>query len=659
MTRALIGVLTALAVVAAAFLGLEFYVQRKAAGDVDAAFAQIRATGAKASHGKLSVDLWGRLITVDDIVTESVDQPALTIKIARFTAAGVKQPDPKRFSADRIEVSGIEVTGGSAGKPIAYRVPALEIADFAGPAGLLRPLDTTSPTDIYRIALEHFAAVTAGSITIPAATMTFSIPNAPGVVNTSYGNLVFRDVKDGRVASQTADRAGFSIAIDQNGKTETIGGEFSDMAVRDFDSAPLLALLTPGRPGGEAYARVYRQLSVGSYKATLPNDQRMTMDGVTIDDVGLRASKLPLSEFPKLMAAMPQPGVKPTPEQTRLVAETLAGLYEGVHIGKGEIRGLKIEMPDDSLNLRVFRFDLDNGKFGEVTLEGLDTQSAKGPIKFGRVAVKSLDAANLLRMTALLSDPGKPPSLDNYIGMLRLLEGAEISDFVAPYKSTGKPVAIEKLSFDWGEFVGPFPSKLRATLSVSGPIDASDEDMELLTDAGFDTAAVKLDLGATWAEESRTLVLEPATAELGRVLGVSVRATLGNVPRAAFSADPVQALATAMQVEAGSIEITCRDLGGIDLGVKQYATTLGLDPEAARRELINIVTAMGAMAAAGNPDAAVLADALARTIETPGGILTIKLTPRAPMPVLQLMAAIKADPVAALSRLRVEVATGR
>jgi hypothetical protein len=109
MAKILIGLVAAIAVAVAGFFGFGFYMQHRVAGDIEAAFDQIRATGGKASHGKVSFDLWSRTVTIADIASESTAHPPLSVKIASFTASGVSQPDATRFSANTIEASGVEV----------------------------------------------------------------------------------------------------------------------------------------------------------------------------------------------------------------------------------------------------------------------------------------------------------------------------------------------------------------------------------------------------------------------------------------------------------------------------------------------------------------------------------------------------------------------
>ena len=78
MTRILIGLVATIVIPTGGFFGFEFYVQQRVAGEVETAFDQIRATGSKASHGKVSFDLSSRTITVADIASESASTSPAT-----------------------------------------------------------------------------------------------------------------------------------------------------------------------------------------------------------------------------------------------------------------------------------------------------------------------------------------------------------------------------------------------------------------------------------------------------------------------------------------------------------------------------------------------------------------------------------------------------
>jgi hypothetical protein len=336
--------------------------------------------------------------------------------------------------------------------------------------------------------------------------------------------------------------------------------------------------------------------------------------------------------------------------------EKVAKLYEGIRIGNAEIRGLSVETPQGPLKLSAMRFNLESGKIGELAFEGLDTRAAKGPVKVGRFALKSLDISNLMRMTAQFAT--QTPSPDQALALFPLIGGAELKGLVAPYKNTDKQVNIDTISLDWGQFVGPIPSQAHLVAKLTAPIDPTDAPLQPLLAAGLDTAAIAFDLGAAWTEASRSFVLAPVTLELDSLLKASARVSFANVPRGVFSINPAQAARMAAQIEAGTIELTLHDLGGVDVAVAQYARTQNVSADDARRAIIENIKTGTAEAATTNPDVAALADALAHFVESPRGTLTLKLTPRGKVPAMQLVQVLKVDPLVALAQFQVEVSTG-
>ena len=667
MMKLLIGVVAALVIAAAGYFGADFYVQQRVAGEVEAAFAAVRESGTRATHGKVSFDLWSRTITVSDIAGESTAQPPVSVKIGRFTASGMNQPEAGRFAAETIDAADVEVTGAvaaQAGLGFAYRAPRVVVKGYAGPAGALRPLDASSAQDIYRFVLEHFAAVTASSITAPTVTAKIAAPGsapAAGTGDYTYSGLALSTIGGGKIASTTIERVAFTASVNSAGKTEQLTGDIANLAALDFDAAATIAMLDPARAQDDTYYRAYRQLTAGAYTAAFGSGVRMRIDGMTADDVGLRPSRLQYPQLMAMVAQVPPPGTTPTPAQTRDMLASVAGIYEGVRIGQAEVRGLAIEVPEGPVRLATIRISkLENGKIGEFAIEGLDARAPQGPVKVGRFALKSLDVANLMRMSSQFASPGQKPSTDQLLGLLALLEGAEIKGVVAPYKNSAKPVTIETLNLAWGQFVGPIPSKARVTVKMSGPVDVSDPDpFKMLASAGIGSAAVNLDLGATWTEGTRSFVLEPVTVEIGNVMTAAARISLANVPRETFSTNPLQAAITAAQVEAGVIEIALRDIGGIELAIAQYARTQKVSGEAARRAIVDNIKTSGMTMAGVNPDAMAIAGAVTRFIENPRGTLTVKLTPKGKVPMMALLEGMKGNPLAALARFQVEASTGR
>lgn len=660
MLKILIGLLAAVVVAAGGFFGFQLYMQQRVAGEVEAAFEQIRAGGGKASHGKVSFNLLSRTVDVADIVSESGAQPAVSVKIARVTASGVSQPDPARFAADSVEATDIEIGAGLAAQPgmtASYKVPRITAKDYSGPVGLQRPPASSSVIEIYRFVLAQAASITASSISAPRVTGTMNLgATAAGSTELAYSGLALQGIKGGKVATAKIDQMAFTAAIVAPGAADKIIGNVVNIAIYDIDLNAIAAIFDPQKANDDQYYRSYRQLTAGAYTITSAQGLQMRIDGFAVDDVALRPSRMQLSA---LLAMLPAAGAaSPTPAQARELLAKVATLYEGIRIGNAEIRGASIETPQGPVKLASMRFNLENGKIGELAFEGLDARSPKGPVKLGRFALKSLDIANFMRVAAQLASGPQPPPPDAALAMIPLIEGAELKGLVAPYKNTDKPVNIDTISLDWGQFVGPIPSKLRLTARMTGPIVAGDAALQPLMAAGIDKLAIDSDLGATWTEASRTFVLEPVTLELGGLLKATARVSFANVPRGVFSINPVQAATMAAQIEAGAIELTLRDLGGIDLAVAQYARMQGVSRDAARHAIVDGIRAGSQEAAKTKPDAAAAVEALSRFVETPRQTLVLKLTPLAKVPAMQLVQLLKTDPLTALAQFRIEASTG-
>lgn len=665
MIKIIIGVLAALVVAVGGYFGAEFYFQQRIANDIEATFANVRASGAKASHGNISFDLWSGTITVSDVMGEFTAQPPASLKIARIVAKGTTQQDGGRFAARRIEATNVELAGaiGREGDlRFTYQVPSIEITDYAGPGGPLRPLQGTSPADIYRFALDHFAAVAAKTVVAPTIAVKFAMPTgSAGAGDYTYSGVALRDIKDGKIAAMTVERVNFTAAMNAAGKSENLTGDIANLAAYDFDATAMRAMLDPARANDDKYYRAYRQLTVGTYMVSLQQGVKMRIDGMTVDDVGLRPSRLQYQQVMEIVDAVPPSGTTPTAEQMRDLLGRVARIYEGIRIGAAEMRGFSIETPQGPLRIGAFHLtNLENGKIAELALEGLDTKAPQGPVKIGKFALKGLDVANLMRTSSQFAAPGRQPSTEQLTALLRLLESAEVANLVAPYKDTNKPVTIGTLNISWGQFVGPIPTKARVTVKMTGPVDMTDPDpFKMLALSGMNSASVDFDLGAAWNEGSRAFTLEPAALNIGNVGSATTRLSLANVQRETFSLNPLQAAIMAAQIEAGPIEVTVRDAGGIDLVIAQQARQQSISREEARRAIVDNIRESAMKMAAVNPDMMSVAGALTRFVENPRGTLTVKLTPRGRVGMMQMLEAMKTGPIAALARFQIEATTGR
>ncbi|MHC4045462.1 hypothetical protein [Bradyrhizobium sp. 23AC] len=655
MKRILIGLIVAAVLGAGGWFGFNLYVQHRMTSEVEAAFEQLRAGGGKASHGKIGFELMTRTLTIEDIAVTPGSQPQAQIKIAGIKGTGVRQIDDSRFSADSVDFAGIDVAldrVGPAKVKASYKIPQLTMRDYAGPLHTGTAPANGSLIDLYRYVLGQYASVTASSLAAPTLTMSFDSGNGPGGSGeVTYSGLAIQNLKHGKIDAMKADRAAISVDVKQPGKPDKLTGELSNIIVNDVDATAIIAALDPQTSSDETYHRVYRHVSAGPYALKSAQGVRVDIDGFVMEDIDVQPSKFRLAE---IFAALPQDqSAVPTPAQSRELMEKLAGVYEGLRIGKAEVSKISIGTPQGTGKVNAIRY-----REGEFAIEGVDTPAPQGQFKMERFALKSFSVANLMRWAAGLANPGRAPSPDQMLGLFRVLEGAEIKGVVAPYKNTRQLVTIDTISLNWGQLVGSIPSKANLVVKMVTPTDPTNPAQRPLIMAGVDKLAIDLDLGAAWTESSGAFALAPATLDLGNLAKAQARFGLANVPRSLFTTDPLQAMGQAAQVETGTFELSLRDSGVVDLVVAQFARMQDVSRDAARSAIVAMIRAQGEKITGANGDVKMAVDALAGFVETSGQTLTVKLTPRAKVPLMQLMQLSQSDPEGALAQFRIEASTG-
>jgi hypothetical protein len=224
MKRALISALVLVVIAVAGLFVIRGYVQDRATREIEAAFAQMRSTGAKASHGKVSFDPLTRTLTIADVTAETASQPPVSVKIGSLVATGVSQPDAGRVAAASIEASDFEIsvqTPAPSSIHIAYRAPRIGVKDYAGPDHGERPPAGASPLALYGALLDQFAVISASSVSIPTLTGEVDFgATTPGRGTFTYAGLALDGIKNGQIASQKVSDARFTIDTQPSGKLQ-------------------------------------------------------------------------------------------------------------------------------------------------------------------------------------------------------------------------------------------------------------------------------------------------------------------------------------------------------------------------------------------------------------------------------------------------------
>ena len=668
MRKIFIGVVAAIIVIGTgAYFGSDLLAQFRTKSQVEAVFDSLRATFATASHGRIELSTKTRTVKISDIILQSDDR-ATTIKIGQIVAVGTKGPVAGRVSAARIEMTNWELTTAipiSAGPAITYKAPSIVIETFSGPATFPQKINPASIIDVMRASLEYVAASTAKTITIPklfasvTPRQTDQAVAAIGPAEYTYSDIVLREIGDRRIATISIERTTLTseAALPDLG---SFAGAMAHMSLSDFNIGTAIAILDPSKAKDDSYLPIYRQASMGPFEMRFAQGPSFQMDAITLDEIGVRPSKLSIINFLALADSTPKPGTPTSPAQLRIIMDQVAYIYEGIRIGKFEMRGFKGRSPDADFKFAAIRLvGLENGRLAEFAMEGMDGQSPqKDPIHVGRFAFKGLQIANLMRQSVQLSETGRAPSPDQALGLLALLEGIELSDVIAKSGPNQQPIRIEDFRLSWGQFVGSFPTTVRLTAKTSVPTNLADQGMGgLLSDAGLPTLTTNVDIGLAWTEESKTLTISPTAIELENAFAFSATLSILNVPRSIFNVDPTIAMIAAEQLEAGPIQLTLRDTGGVTTALAQYAKTKNLSVDDARKEIIDSVNETVKTSGQSNPDAAAVAQALIQFIEVPGSTLTINVTPKGRVNLKEAFGTGAADPAATASLFTVEAKT--
>jgi hypothetical protein len=673
MRKVVIGLVVVLIVGVGGYFGLDYWAQGAAARGVDGVLHSLSPGGGTATHGRIELSLWQRTLKVSDILVKSQETPSENrVRVAQVVASDIDTSG----RAGRIEIDDLELTDdvpGYAGARMVQKIPRIILTGFK----TTRPISArkaASALDAMRLRLEQFSAITAQSIEIPSLTVTTTPPTGPlgqpAPVTYTYHNLVLRDVHEGKVAEATADRVelsggGFGPGPAPIGE---IKGEIGKVSVLDADMAPVLAFLDPSRPRGEeGYQRVYRRMAMGPYTLNMGVAGSLRVEGIVAEDIGLHPGKLSLADITFLTEIAPAPGVPPSPAQLTMLMDKVAGLYQGIRVGRAEVQGFSMKMLSDDARMASLRIEgLENGRLSELAIEGLSGRPAVGePFELGRVALKGFDISRLLRVVSTQlstpQPPGQPPGLDQIGAVLGLLEGIEIENVAVPDPKTRRIVRLDAFKASWGQPVGAFPSQARISLKMSVPIKAPDPEpaINMLADAGMSALAIGMDAGAGWSETGQTLSLEPASLQIDGLIAISAKASVGNVTREVFSGDPTRAMGSVALASAGPIEISLHDLGLVDLFAKEMARQGGAGPEAGRAMMLDAFAKNTDPLVQANPEAQPLFQAIAELVKGKGQTLTVRLTPKGNVGLLQWIDAAKVNPVGALvTNFSVEARTG-
>jgi hypothetical protein len=385
------------------------------------------------------------------------------------------------------------------------------------------------------------------------------------------------------------------------------------------------------------------------------------IDEVTIDDLDVSRP----ADWQRLRTvAQAASGPQQSAPQAKDLLPAGAQALEGTRFARLEMHGIRFSDAAKGFEIGSARLDrLADGRLAEVTLRDVSSVSPQGKVTCGRVTLKQIDVAGLLRKSAQLSGTNRPPTPEEIGALASILQGVEMDDVVVPDARPGRPpgtmIHLLSLQLSWGQFVGTLPTTAHYVAKAEMPIGNETGDaFNALRAAGFNSLMLGFDVGSTWTEQTRTFALSPGAFQVDNLFSASLALSIGNFSPDLLINDPAKMAPAVAALEAGPIELSFRDSGLLDLVTAQVAKSQGISVSAARSKAIDDMNQAVRAQPQQSPELNRLVDALARFLGASGQTLKVRLTPKGQVNIMQTLQSTKTNPVAALARFNVEASVG-
>ena len=470
--------------------------------------------------------------------------------------------------------------------------------------------------------------------------------------------MALQDIKDGKIAAMQVERANFTVNTQQAGKADKMTGEIVNLASRDFDATAAAAILDPQKANDDRYYRVYGKTTAGPYTVTSRKACACASTQMTIDDVGVRPSRL---QLPALLAMIQAAGAAPpTPAQARELMDKMAALYEGMRIGTAEMRGLSAETPQGPFKLAGDQVQPGKRQDRRVCARRARYTRAERARQARTLRAQIARYRQLHADVGAVREPGAAAVTRTDRGAVSAASRVSRSRASsAPFKNTGKLVNLDSFDLNWGQFVGPIPSKVRLTAKMTTPVDAADPSMKALVAAGLDTLSADGDIGAEWTEAARSFVLDVPKLEIGGLLKASARSRSPTCRGRYFRPTRPRRSARRRRSRPARSSSRCAISAASISGSPNMPAPR--TSAATRRGKAIVESIMASSAGRGRRQSRCRWPPCRRSralSRARGQTLIIKLTPRAKVPAMQLVQLLKTDPLIALAQFRIEASTG-
>lgn len=483
---------------------------------------------------------------------------------------------------------------------------------------------------------------------------------------TTYRDIRFSDIREGRVSRGDSTGASFTVDGAPSGK---LSGEMKRMSFEILDLAQIARVFSEkAQPGSNPDMKViYGRIEQDGYALDLGELGKMTMGKASLTNFKARLGPEPLGDVLSRFVTLTEeaekaesnPNSKEDPALTRArekqLFATVIAMVDAVDYGSGEFRdiamtitqppkpGAKPAAKAEPADIRFSRL-----AFGEFTpeksgfvLEGLQFEGGGGKGTIASIGASGFSFEPVLNeFRTAIADPAFDPKTMDFRKMIPTLGSLRLAGLQvdvpqeAPKGRTAAPVRVGLGSFEIrsGEQLNGIPTALTLTMDrltvpvVESPSAPSAKDLLAMGYRNLDLSA-KIDL----AWEAATSELAIRSLSLGGVGMAQLDATgrLGNIGKDAFSSDLALAQLALLGATAKGLDVKLRNLGLVDKLIENEARKSNRKPEQVRREY-SAIAAIGLASILGPSEGAkTLAGAISRFVAKPS-VLSASATSRVP-----------------------------
>lgn len=495
---------------------------------------------------------------------------------------------------------------------------------------------------------------------ISAPELTFEQSMGPQKQVTTYRDIHFRNVRDGKIGSGEA--AGGSITV-EGAATGPMKGELKRATVEGFDLRQTVRVMTEkAAPGVEEQTLpLFRSFVQEGYTLDMGAAGRMSLGRMTGRDFKARVGPEPLADVMTRLVeqaeadrkALEGPKArKDDPERRaaeKRMGQALLAVFESIDYGSGEMRDLamtvvtpptKAGAKSETVEMKIARigYGEDTPDKSGFALEGLQFSGggAKGAID--SMSYSGFSFAAVIR--ELREELAKPDSggdsLDfrrfiPTIGTIRLTGLAVDAPPVLPGREPIK-VGLGTFELKAGEQLNGIPTSIALTIDkLTAPVtegtgNPAARDLIAMGIRTLDFSA-KLDLA--WIAARNEIDIRTLSLGSAGLIRLDASGTLGNVTKELFSEDVTLAQVAALGATARRIQAKLQNFGLIEKIIANEARKAKSQPEAIRQQFAMMAT-LGLSAILGPSEAAkTLTAAVGRFAARPG-TLTVAASAKSP-----------------------------